>query len=191
MKKTLIFLTTICYLLSSTASVFALTIPSFPSCANPQGQIKVTYSDGTHGIVGSGATYTGKDTVYTLSDDTVTQCFCAADGQGIQTNWWKASSLSESDINILKSQGWHYVPTGSLWGLAADPYVAQNLSYRCLGGGSSTSQDNGVGGGDVLGDSTGEVLGLAATGDSILVYASMILGLGLTIIGIKRFKQTH
>lgn len=182
-------------LISFAKPAFAVTIPSFPACANPQGSLKVSYSEGVHGIVGSGATYTGKDTVYTLSDDTVTQCFCGADGNGIQTNWWKASSLSESEINILKADGWHYVPTGSVWGLAVDPYVAKNVSYNCLQNTSTTStsnsstSDNGVGGGEVLGESSGEVLGLAATGDSILVYLSFILGLILTYLGVKRFKQ--
>lgn len=196
MKKVLFFLSTLSYLLTSAAPVLAVSTPTFPACANPQGSLKVSYSEGTHGIVGSGATYTGRDTVYTLSDTTLTQCFCAADGSGIQTNWWKASSLTEADINILKAEGWHYVPTGSVWGLAVDPYVAKNISYTCLPNSSSTPStstsernDNGTGGGDLLGESTGEVLGLAATGDSIYVYASFILGVILTVIGVRRFRS--
>ncbi|MBP9669944.1 hypothetical protein KBD75_00935 [Candidatus Woesebacteria bacterium] len=188
MKKSLFSIFNILVLLFHATPVIAVSTPSFPSCANPQGNVKVSYTDGTHGIVGSGATYTGRDTVYTLSDDTVTQCFCGADGNGIQTNWWKASSLTEDQVNILKSEGWVYIPAGNLWGLAEAPYLAKNYTYSCLPGsvnGSSTSQDNGTGGAYDEGD----VLGLAATGDSILVYGSAILGLILVIIGIRRFKQ--
>lgn len=187
-------------MLSLTARpIYAVSTPTFPSCANPQGEIKVSYSDGTHGIVGSSDTFTGRDAVYTLSDDTVTQCFCSVDGKGIQTDWWKASSLTEDEVAILKSQGWIYVPAGNLWGLADAPYVAKNTSYSCLptssstptpnndgnhssDPGSSSSQDNGTGGG-------GEVLGLAATGDSIYVYGSFALGALLLILGIARVTK--
>ncbi len=188
MKKITFLSLLVSLFIASASPAFAVTTPSFPSCANPQGSVKVSYSDGTHGIVGSGATYTGRDTVYTLSDDTVTQCFCGADGNGIQTNWWKASSLTEDQVNVLKSEGWVYIPAGNLWGLADSPYVAKNYNYSCLPGsvnGSSTSQDNGTGGAYEEGD----VLGLAATGDSILVYGSALLGLALIVIGIRRFKQ--
>jgi hypothetical protein len=169
--------------LGSVKPAFALSLPSFPSCANPQGTTKVSYSEGTHGIVGSGLTYTGKDTVYTLTDDTLTQCFCGKDGEGIQTNWWKASSLTQDEINILKTSGWVYIPAGNLWGLAEAPYVAQNISYSCLPGstlGTSDSQDNGIGG--------GEVLGLAATGNSILVYLSFLASVILLYLGIRRIR---
>ena len=84
--------------------VHAVTIPSFPVCTSPQGDIKVSYSEGTHGIVGSTETYTGRDAVYTLSQDTLTQCFCSTDGNGIQTNWWNAFSLSEDQVNTLKKK---------------------------------------------------------------------------------------
>lgn len=188
MKKITFWLLFVSLFIASTSPALAVSAPSFPSCANPQGSIKVSYSDGTHGIVGSGATYTGKDAVYTLSDDTVTQCFCGADGNGIQTNWWKASSLTEDQVNILKSEGWVYVPAGNLWGLANAPYVAKNSNYSCLPGsvnGSSISQDNGTGGAYEDGD----VLGLAATGDSVLVYGSFVLGGILVLIGIRRIKK--
>lgn len=194
MKKKIIVLSSLFYLLVSTATpAFAVTKPSFPACANPQGTTKVSYADGTHGIVGSTATYTGKDAVYTLSDDTVTQCFCSADGVGIQTNWWKASSLTEEEINILKSEGWFYIPAGNLWGLDQAPYVAQNISYSCLPGSSSSSssssnnsssQDNGTGGGDP----EGSVLGLAATGNIATVYAAFILATTFLFLGLRKSK---
>jgi hypothetical protein len=176
--------------------VYAISTPTFPSCVSPQGSIKVSYSSGTHGIVGSGETYTGTDAVYTLTQDTLTQCFCSSTGEGIQTNWWKASSLSESDIAVLKTLGWIYVPAGQLWGLEAAPYVAINTKYACLPGSSSntTSGDrsrvtgDGTGGGEVLGVETGDVLGLAATGDLYIVYLSFVLGIGLTYLGLKRLR---
>ncbi len=193
MKKVLFLLSTITYLLTSATPAFAVTTPSFPACANPQGSIKVSYSEGTHGIVGSGQTYTGKDTVYTLTDTTTTQCFCGADGNGIQTNWWKASSLTENEIEILKSEGWHYIPTGSLWGLAVDPYLAKNISYRCLADSSSSTTNGSVQGSSTTqdldtGTGGGEVLGLAATGDSALVYGSFLLGALFLIVGLRRLK---
>jgi len=142
----------------------AQTVPSFPSCSNPQGSVKVSYSEGTHGIVGNGGTFTGSDTVYTLSDTTITQCFCADNGDGTQTNWWHAASLTAQEIQILKNQGWISVPNGELWGLAAGEWLAFNSSYSC---GSNSSSP------DILAASTGtggDVLGLATTGNIVAIY---------------------
>lgn len=196
MKKSIwnpIYFTIFSFLLAS--PVYSVNTPTFPSCVSPQGSIKVSYSSGTHGIVGSGETYTGTDAVYTLTLDTLTQCFCSSTGEGIQTNWWKASSLSESDITVLKSLGWIYVPAGQLWGLEAAPYVAINTKYSCLPGSSSNTRSgdrggnsDGVGGGEVLGAETGDILGLAATGDLYIVYLSFALGIGLTYLGLKRLR---
>ncbi len=188
-------------LLSSTSIAYALDIPSFPACVSPSGTIRVQYSNGTHGIVGSGSTYTGADTVYQISDSTLTQCFCSSDGVGIQTNWWNASSLSENQIEVLKAEGWHYVPAGNLWGLDDSPYVAKNISYSCLPQSSSTpnpsssssssssTSGDGMGGGSNT--ETGSVLGLAATGDSILLYALAALALSLIFVGLKRSRHEN
>lgn len=164
----------------------AVNIPSFPSCVNPQGEIKVSYESGTHGIPGDLATYSGKDTVYKLSDETLAQCFCAANGDGIQTNWWKVSSLSDPDIQTLKNQGWNYIPNGSLWGLESVPYLAKNSTFSCKGG---------VGGGEVLGASTTAtkgVLGLASTGNALYIVSVISSGLLLlaagSILSIKKKK---
>ncbi|MBI3981066.1 hypothetical protein HY345_03650 [Candidatus Microgenomates bacterium] len=158
---------------------WALTIPSFPSCESPQGTLKVFYTSGTHGIVGSTASYIGSDKVYILNDLTLTQCFCPDNGngsQGIQTNWWKVSSLSESEINSLKNQGWIYIPDGSLWGLDKAPYLAQNTNFSCKGG---------IGGGEVLGvQKLGKVLGLAATGDSVFVLSIFTAGFTSLLLGV-------
>lgn len=179
--------------------VFAVSVPSFPLCASPQGDVQVSYSEGVHGIVGSTASYTGKDTVYRLSETQVTQCFCAADGQGIQTNWWEASALLDEDVRILETQGWMYVPTGSVWGLSDKPYMAKNISYSCLpgqnGGGSSSTTSNGTGGGgDIAGESTGDILGLAATGDTVLligIFLSAFLTLAFSISRILRGARSE
>jgi hypothetical protein len=198
MKKSIwnqIFFTIFYFFVAS--PVYAISTPTFPSCVSPQGSIKVSYSSGTHGIVGSGETYTGTDAVYTLTQDTLTQCFCSSTGEGIQTNWWKASSLSESEVNVLKSLGWIYVPAGQLWGLEVAPYVALNSKYSCLPGSSSNTSSgdsnrghgDGTGGGEVLGVDTGDILGLAATGNIYLVYLSFVLGFGLTFIGIQRIRN--
>lgn len=167
--------------------VFAQTVPTFPSCLNPQGTLKVSYSEGTHGIAGSTSIYTGSDTVYRLSDETLIQCFCADDGNGIQTDWWKASTLSENEVQVLKNQGWVYVPNGALWGLTADPYLTKNSDYSCGSGGPSFAEastyaeasadksagEGGIGGGgNVLGGELdlGSILGLATTGSTGKLY---------------------
>lgn len=151
----------------------AYQIPQFTSCVNPQGQVKVNYENGTHGIVGSSATYSGKDTVYALSGDALTQCFCSSDGKGIQTNWWKVSSLTGSEIEGLKSQGWNFVPNGALWGLEGEPYVAFNSEYICKrtsgGGVGSTESVAGISAG------VGQVLGLASTGNSKFLYSVLLI----------------
>ena len=190
---------------TSAYSVNAQTIPSFPSCLNPQGVIRVSYSSGTHGVVGDATTYTGTDVVYQLTNDTLIQCLCPPNGDGIQTNWWKVSQLTNEEIDILKAQGWIYIPNGSLWGLDNPPYLAKNISYRCVGGaggnggssnngdggssssGSSNGSNNGGSGGNNAGTTTqkiGEVLGLASTGNIASILFYLISGIMILSIGI-------
>ena len=76
-------------------NIFAYTLPTFPSCLNTQGTLKVRHTDGPHGIPGDTSTYFGIDSVYTLTDNTLMQCLCPTNGNGIQTNWWKFNGLSE------------------------------------------------------------------------------------------------
>lgn len=163
--------------LLNTTLVRAVATPTFSSCLNPQGSIKVSYPSGTHGVVGNTAEYTGSDTVYILSSDTQTQCFCSENGEGIQTNWWKISSLSESDIQVLKNQGWFFVPNGALWGLDSSSYLAQNSDYACRGAIGGT-------GGSVLGIST-DILGLATTGNSVTIFMLFAIGLVSTMLGLR------
>lgn len=128
----------------------AAPIPSFPSCVSPQGTVKVHYDRGTHGIVGNPNTFTGRDTVYQLTNDTLTQCFCADDGAGIQTNWWRATSITEEQKKQLEGEGWKFIPNGADWGLENTSYYAKNNEFTC--------KSNRI-------DDPGTFLGLAQTGE--------------------------
>lgn len=161
--------------------IFSLVTPAaanaartdFPSCTNPGGALQAQYDSGTHGIPGSSAR-TGSDAVYTIDSNRVLQCFCSTAGVGIQTNWLKASSLTAAEIANLKSHGWLLVPTGAVWGLDNDPYLALNSRYACRGGV----------GGAVLGESTDPTFArLPATGanqfGNILLAATIAVAIGL------------
>jgi len=167
--------------------------PNFPSCVSPQGTVIASYSTGTHGIVGSTATYSGSDVVYRLSDEALTQCFCSVDGAGIQTNWWKSSSLSQEQVDTLISQGWQYVPSGDLWGLTVDPYLVKNSNYSCLplastppASSPSPSTSTTTTSSSSQSESSGEVLGLAATGNLVTLITVFAVSLALIVVGIKR-----
>lgn len=166
----------------------AATIPSFPACANPQGTIRVNYDNGTHGVAGDSNSYSGKDTVYTLSENTLTQCLCPVNGNGVQTNWWKASSLTQDEINILISEGWISIPNGSAWGLDSAPYLAKNSNFSC----SSTNTGSSGGVSDsksILATSTQAVLSLATTGNILFVLSTFLGGLALIGSGIALSKK--
>ena len=177
MFRVLIILSLVLLSAINASPVHAVEIPNFPSCTNPQGTMIASYDNGVHGVVG-GVSYTGNDKVYKLDNNNVVQCLCTTDGKGIQTNWWKASSLDETQINTLKSEGWTYIPTGSVWGLDQDAYMAKNIDYSC-------SSSNGTGGSSVSSSSSsiGQVLGLAFTGNIKLIYSIFIIGLLSSIYG--------
>lgn len=184
------FILVISFWFSVFSQAQAYQVPQFTSCINPQGQIKVNYDNGTHGIAGNTSSFEGKDTVYSLSGDALTQCFCSSDGKGIQTNWWKVSSLTEDEINLLRSQGWIFVPNGALWGLENTPYLAFNSEYICKSSEGFTPTTDipgpGGGGGSILGITTGSVLGLASTGNikfiiTILSFSLLAILLGLIL----------
>ena len=195
------------------AKALAVDMPSFPTCSNPQGTITISYNDGTHGIVGSTMQYSGSDTVYQLDANSLQQCFCSTDGSGIQTNWWKISSLDQEQLQILKNAGWIYVPNGALWGLQETPYMALNSSFSCLGNNSNNNSNNNSGGGsdgksdgksdgqgcgnhDCSGNKVGQVLGastsilgastsvLAATGGNYLPFVLAIVGAATVAFGL-------
>lgn len=159
-------------------STFAITAPNFPSCLNHEGNPRAYYSYGTHGIVGDPREFKGSDGVYSIDDDRVIQCFCPDTGDGIQTIWWKVSSLTQSQIDDLVRQGWHYVPFGDKWGLHSAPYVAKNSSFSCIGGkGGGSSED-------------GQVLGLATTGNLQEIIALAFIGITLLVAGRSLKKQS-
>lgn len=149
------------------ATVSAVSTPTFSRCSLPQGDLVVSYDSGIHGIVGSSKTYNGTDEVYRLTDSTFMQCFCDRAGNGIQTNWWKTSSLTPDERKSLTLQGWEYIPDGSAWGLASGSYLAKNSAYLCKGG---------------LG--SGQVLGLASTGSIPKILLLFGIGIFSFIIGI-------
>ena len=185
---------------ASVGKAYGVTTPTFPSCVNPQGQVIASYDSGTHGVVGNTSAFTGKDSVYTLSGDTLMQCLCADSGEGIQTNWWKVSSLTEDEVNVLISQGWALIPNGSAWGLEAAPYLTKNSSFACttnpggpgdgLSDGRSSKAVGGASAGSVLGASTQAVLGLASTGNIVFILTVILTGFTLLGSGIAlSFKK--
>jgi len=157
------------FLLISTVHAFAIGIPNFPTCSNPEGTLVVSYDSGTHGVVG-GTSYSGNDKVYKFSNSDLIQCLCTTDGKGIQTNWWKASSLGQDEVNILEKDNWIYIPNGTVWGLEDSAYMAKNINYSCL-------SDSGTGGSNGSSSSVGQVLGLAFTGNIKLIYSVFALGI--------------
>ena len=193
MKKTFLALAAnITLTIPLSTAAYAVTIPPFTNCVAPSGTLKASYDNGTHGIIGNTGIFTGSDKVYTISDKSLTQCFCPNSGDGIQTDWFKVSDLTEGEINSLKNQGWTLVLDGSIWGLEKAPYLAKNHTFNCKGGVGgteitktfTTDYGNGIGG--------GEILGLATTGTTKNIFALSLLGLGLIIGGLslKKIKSS-
>lgn len=166
-----------------------INYPDFPSCVNPSGTVKAYYGSGTHGIVGNTDIHEGSDIVYQIDGNNVlTQCFCSMNGpDGIQTNWWKISSLTENEISILQNDGWILVPDGSAWGLDSSSYMAKNSSYTCRNlviKTDSNSSNGGTGGSNSTSNNLQGVLGLAFTGGMVAYYAIFAFALISTGIGL-------
>jgi hypothetical protein len=167
---------------------FAVTIPSFPSCVNPQGNLKVSYDSGTHGIVAMSDTKTGSDKVFSLDgNNQLMQCFCPENGNGIQTNWLKVSNLSSQDVKDLENQGWTYIGDGSAWGLNEEPYVAKNSDYSCKTTTTTPTPTPTTG----VVQAAKEVASLANTGNIAFIYAVAALGTLSLITGaaLRIFKK--
>lgn len=152
---------------------YSTSEPSFPSCLNPQGTLKVKYDNGTHGIVGDGV-HTGRDEVYAISDNSLIQCFCPENGNGIQTNWWKTENFTIDEIKSYQDKGWILVPDGSVWGLENIQYLAINLNYSCASSNGGGSSQIGI----------GQVLALASTGNIVFIYTVALVGISLIAVGI-------
>jgi hypothetical protein len=168
------------------ANVFAVSAPEFPTCSNPSGSVKVEYQSGNHAIVGETSLRQGSDKVYSIENGNYMQCFCPEQGSGIQTNWWRLGQIDQKLIDSMKSQGWHYIPDGSDWGLTSDPYLAKNNDYSCNGGTGGGTTSSGIGGG--VSDS---VLGLAATGDNKNYIALISLGISFIAGGLLIRKSKN
>lgn len=183
-------------------AAFGMTAePTFPSCLNPQSALKVQYTSGIHGIAGDTNQFTGADAVYSVSDTTQMQCFCPPNGQGIQTNWWNISGLSDTDIQSLQQQGWIYESFGADWGLTNAPYLAKNSNYSCQT--QSTAIVQGITQTNTASSNTGNsntptnsgnsgttsTPSLANTGDSILLYGTFLAGLASLLTGIILKKR--
>src|SRR5215469_14661265 len=115
--------------LSAAAPVSAYSVPNFGTCLNPQWSASQVNYGSNHGVINVGS-YPGTDTIYE-SNGNVMQCLCTDSGNGYQTNWLKASDLSQDEIANLEAQGWIYVPYGDDWGLDKGAYLAQNSNYTC------------------------------------------------------------
>ena len=177
---------------------YAISTPEFPSCANPTGTVKASYDSGKHGIVGSSQEYFGKDIVYSLENGNFLQCFTPEDNKnGIQSNWLKASNLSEEEKNILKNEGWIYVANGALWGLEDCAYMVKHIEFVCPTDTSKpsatptptsvpTTTNNGSGGTGgpvqtVLTAATNSVNNFASTGNAQYIYGFAAIASGLLL----------
>lgn len=168
---------TVAFLVPSSA--FAISDPPIFSCDAVVGS-KVADNTGNHGIPGNYNAFSGQDQVYKIDEDHVLQCFCDNNNNGIQSNWWKASNLSESDRDFFIRRGWVFIPSGSAWGLTGDPYLVKNDNYAC--------NESGIGGGDlrsrILGAST-----LGATGTQQTMLVSLFAGLFFGYVAYRLGKE--
>jgi len=192
---------------------YATEVPNFGSCVNPQwGQTQSNYnSNNGNGVIGVGS-FSGTDNIYSANGN-VLQCLCTDSGQGYQTNWLNASNLSQSDIDNLKAQGWMYVPDGRAWGLNDNAYMAQNSNYECTacsgtptptptvsvtptvtptpgptdtptpGPNATATPETQVG--------AASANNLANTGNSFLIYISLLAGAASLMLGmiLRRFSK--
>jgi hypothetical protein len=142
LKKLSFIFIQILFILLFTKVANAYVVPIFPSCSNPQGTLKVSYKSGTHYIVG-GSGLNGSDAVFFTSDITLIQCFCAESTGGIQTDWWKVTNLSQSEIDQLVKLGWYFISSGADWGLENAPYLARNENYSCKSSGVASVDHSG------------------------------------------------
>lgn len=184
--KFLVSLFAFSFALLSPAKALAIDTPQFPLCVNPTGQLIASYDSGVHGIPGDSNTHTGSDKVYSVNADQLIQCFCAEDGTGIQTNWLKVGSISETERKSYERDGWIYIPNGSLWGLENTAYIAKNSRYVCKSTSASGGNQSSTGtGGSSQGFSAvfDGSTGLASTGNTKTTLAFFLGGIVLLIIG--------
>lgn len=181
--KYLIFIILFLAFLMSAAAVFASDPPLF-SCQNPVGDVSASYNTGTHGVPGDSTRYYGSDEVYKIDEIHTLQCLCIQNSEtGIQSNWWKVSSLPAEEREVFLRRGWELVPDGSRWGLDTAPYLVKNAEFSCGGHGGHDSDDHDHHHSDDDQESIGEILSattLAATGD---IKTLLMLALGTVLFG--------
>jgi cell division septation protein DedD len=129
MNKTNLLITAAGTMLFLGSASHAYANSSFGSCLNPQAGASQVNVGPNHGVIGIGA-FDGTDTIYNVNGN-VLQCLCTSNGQGYQTDWLKASGMSQGQIESYKAQGWMYTPYGEDWGLDKGPYLAKNTEYNC------------------------------------------------------------
>jgi len=199
MIKLILFFIVLFTLLHITATQsYAVSEPSLFSCRSPIGSTLANFNEGTHGIAGDSATYTGSDRVYKIDSDHVVQCFCPSDSNdGIQSNWFKLSDNNQNAIAYYQKLGWIYVPSGKAWGLDDAAYIVKNESYSChgdAGGGGSTLGISSSDPGKILGKSRsiGSILGtdtLAATGNDKMIALYVFFGFSSALIAYKLAQE--
>jgi hypothetical protein len=175
-------------LFGAATPAFAVDAPTFPNCPNPGGVQIASYTDGTHGIPGRSEVYTGNDTVFRLDEKRVAQCYCPPDGTGIQTNWFKVSDLTSDQKTELIQRGWVYIPDGTVWGLDAGDWMAQNSPLTCT--------EHAIGGSG-LSTIFPQILGFADTGKmlfyrgviSMAGFTSIALGIMVLVFALKEKKK--
>lgn len=169
--KLAVFLLLGSFIFASNSFAQETTPPEFPTCSNPGGTLRVSYADGQHAIVGESGLRVGADAVYDLEGGNVQQCFCSIDGGGVQTNWWKISSLNQEEIDTLVKLGWNFVPSGTPWGLDASAYMARNEAYACGGGFTTTSTSGNPGAPSCTADrpSTPQITSIVRNGSSATI----------------------
>jgi len=200
--------------LTAAPVVSANYVPNFGTCLNPQwSKTQVNYNaNPEHGVIGVGS-FAGTDTIY-ASNGNVMQCLCTDSGAGYQTNWLKASDLSQYQIDDLKTQGWIYIPDGSEgWGFDKGPYLAKNISYTCTActptptpsvsvtptptvtptPGPTETPTPGPSATPTPGTQVGAASAnnLASTGSSLIVYGSLLVGTASLILGmiLRKFNK--
>lgn len=196
MKKALLIISLVISILGlSVPKANAQTLPTLTTCLAPNGTLKTSYDTGTHGVPGDTNTYSGSDKVYTVSDNYTMQCFCAENGNGVQTDWVKTSVLSEDEIKVYTNSGWIYIPSGAPWGLSDTPYIAKNSSFSCKSSGgsssgtSSSSNDARVGGASASNNNGGSVLGLANTGNTAFIVSLLTAGFASLTVSLFLKKK--
>jgi hypothetical protein len=190
-------------LFSLVRPVQAQSVPTFPACPNPGGEVIASYDSGKHGVPGDTSEYDGSDKVFKLNDAQVVQCLCPTSGSGIQTLWWKNPGLTVDEEAVIIKDGWIRIPNGSLWGLDDSVYFAKNSTFNCHGGdtggptggnddghvnGASTSSSSGVGGvaGAILGSST-----LAATGNWMNIFFAFVIASGAALLARRLYRASR